>query len=408
VTRAATAGMLPEAPPDATPAATPGIPPEVALRITLSAVTDWQALGERWRELEARADASFFQTWSWIGCLCAERYDDPVLLEARRDGRTVALGLFNRRRGWPFYTLWLHETGDKSRDSIFIEHNGLLFDATSQEAGAAGAADTLLAACLTAARRDPLPGSGLGRRLVLSGVDATHLRAAGAIGAVFRLTTRVAPALDLTALRRDGLGHEDVLSANTRAQLGRSLRSYAALGKLAIRRAADGVEAHNYLDELASLHQATWQRRGRAGAFAEPHFARFHHALIDRALPRGEIELWRITAGPVVLGYLYNLQHRGRVLAYQSGFDYALADHRAKPGLTCHHLAIEQGLAENRECYDFMAGDDRYKRSFSNTSGTLYWLAVGTSLDPVRLADGARGVGRVMVPRCVKKWLFHC
>ena len=97
--------------------------------VTLTPVTDWVALGERWRQFESRADASFFQGWSWIGCLAPERYDDPMLLEAQRDGRTVALGLFNRRRGWPFDTLWLHETGLPQLDTVFIEHNGLLIDA---------------------------------------------------------------------------------------------------------------------------------------------------------------------------------------------------------------------------------------------------------------------------------------
>jgi CelD/BcsL family acetyltransferase involved in cellulose biosynthesis len=358
--------------------------------VTLTPVTDWVALGERWRQFESRADASFFQGWSWIGCLAPERYDDPMLLEAQRDGRTVALGLFNRRRGWPFDTLWLHETGLPQLDTVFIEHNGLLIDA----ACGAGDDDALRTACLAAARHARLPRQSPGRRLILNGVDAADLRAAAAIGTVSGLTTRQAPALDLAALLRNGLGHEEVLSANTRAQLRRSLRGYATLGTLFARCAADPAEAHGFLDELARLHQATWQRRGHAGAFAEPHFTRFHHTLIDRALPHGEVELWRIGAGAAVIGYLYNFQHRGRILAYQSGFDYGLlADRRAKPGLTCHHLVIEKSLTAQRICYDFLAGDDRYKRSLSDAATTLHWLTLGPLLDPARVA--AR-VGRLL------------
>ena len=370
------------------------MPSDATQQVTLTPVTDWPALGERWRELEARAKASFFQTWSWIGCLAPERYDDPVLLEAQRAGRTIALGLFNRRRGWAFDTLWLHETGLPQLDSLFIEYNGLLIDAVT----AAGADQTVLAAYLAVARHATLAGRARGRRLILNGVDDIHLRAATASGTVSGLTTRQAPALDLAALRRDGLGHEDVLSANTRAQLRRSLRGYAALGPLATRRAADATEAHRFLDQLARLHQVTWQRRGRAGAFAEPHFASFHHALIDRAMPRGEIELWRISAGPAAIGYLYNFQHRGRILAYQSGFDYALADRRAKPGLTCHHLVIEKSLTAERICYDFLAGDDRYKRSLSDTATTLHWITLGPLLDPARVVARVRSLLRAAHP----------
>jgi CelD/BcsL family acetyltransferase involved in cellulose biosynthesis len=368
----------------------------VTLGITLGGMTDWSALGARWRELETRAHLSFFQSWSWIGCLGPERYDNPVLLEARRDGRTVALALFNRRRRWLFDTLWLHESGLKEHDAVFIEYNGLLCETLLSETLAmeTGVDETVLAACLSAARCAPLPGPRLVRRVMLNGVDPAHLRAAGAAGTVFGLSTRMAPTLDLAALRRDGRRHLDVLSANTRAQLRRSLRAYGALGPLGMRRAADAPEAHRFLDGLASLHQATWQRRGRPGAFAQPHFARFHHGLIDRALPRGEIELWRVDAGSAVIGYLYNFQFRGRVSAYQSGFDYALADHRAKPGLTCHHLAIEQGLAEGRDCYDFLAGDDRYKRSLSDGARPLHWLSIGPRLGSVRRAASVRWLQR--------------
>lgn len=359
---------------------------------TLRPVTDWAGLGERWRELEARVDASFFQSWTWVGCLASERYDDPILLEAQREGRTVALGLFNRRRAWLFDTLWLHETGLPQLDGVFIEHNGLLLDKADDD-------HTLRNACLAAVRRGALPGQRAGRRVVLSGVDAAHLHAATAIGMVSGLITRQAPALDLAALRRDGRHHEDVLSANTRAQLRRSLRAYAALGALAVRRATDAAEAHSYLDELARLHQESWQHRGRPGAFAGPHFGRFHHALIDQALPREEVEIWRISAGSAEIGYLYNFQHRGRILAYQSGFDYALADRRAKPGLTCHHLVIEKGLTAHRICYDFLAGNDRYKRSLSDTENALHWLTLGPRWDLPRLVSRARGWLRTALPR---------
>jgi CelD/BcsL family acetyltransferase involved in cellulose biosynthesis len=360
--------------------------PKRPLATTLGPVLDWEDLGARWQELEARADASFFQSWSWVGCLAAERYDDPLLLEARRDGRTVALALFNRRRGWLLDTLWLHETGHPELDAIFIEYNGVLTETVADLQSAAVAPGALRADCLSAARHASLPGERWGRRVVLSGVDAAAMEAGAALGAVSGLTSRVAPAVDLAMLRHARQGHLDGLSANTRGQLRRSLRAYEARGQLTLRGAADAAEAHRFLDALALLHQASWHRRGRPGAFARPFFARFHHALIERGWPRGEVELWQVAAGSAQIGYLYNFQHRGRVLAYQSGFAYDTGDRRAKPGLTCHHLAIEQALGAGRACYDFLAGDDRYKRSLANSARTLYWLTIGPRCDLARLA----------------------
>jgi CelD/BcsL family acetyltransferase involved in cellulose biosynthesis len=351
----------------------------VSLTITLRAVTDWNTLGQAWRELEARADCSFFQSWTWVGCLAEERFTRPLLLHASKGDRTVALALFNHHPGWLFDTLYLQETGDPRWDAAFIEYNGVLTEAE--------APPDLPLACLRAALQARLPGMRRwrGRRLVLSGVGSPQREAAEAGGLVVRQQTRIAPFVDLNTLRRGNQDYVESLSANTRAQLRRSLRLYAAHGPPRIDRADQADVAHAYLDALAVLHQAGWQRRGRPGAFANAHFARFHHALIDRAIARDEVDLLRITAGPRVIGYLYNYRYRGRALAYQSGFDYVPADRHQKPGLTSHHVAIERNLAAGMSVYDFLAGDDRYKRSLANSEVSLHWLTLGSWFDPYRL-----------------------
>ena len=82
----------------------------------------------------------------------------------------------------------------------------------------------------------------------------------------------------------------------------------------------------------------------------------------------------RIAAGGRAIGYLYNFRHRGRVLAYQSGFDYAAAGARQKPGLTCHRAAIDLARREGATAYDFLAGGDRYKTSLANATTQMFWL----------------------------------
>ena len=39
-------------------------------------------------------------------------------------------------------------------------------------------------------------------------------------------------------------------------------------------------------------------------------------------------------------------------------------DPKAKPGLVSHYLCMQQHLEEGASTYDFMAGDNRYKRTF--------------------------------------------
>ena len=92
------------------------------------------ALETRWRRFAARASASFFQDWTWVGCLAAERFPDPVLLEACDGDRMVGLALFNRRISrWRGDALYLHESDDPVLNSIYTEHNGPLLDGAPGE-----------------------------------------------------------------------------------------------------------------------------------------------------------------------------------------------------------------------------------------------------------------------------------
>ncbi|HJU20808.1 MAG TPA: GNAT family N-acetyltransferase [Stellaceae bacterium] len=361
----------------------------VPFDISLSTVADFDRLGELWRDLEQRSDGSFFQSWAWTGCRAAERFPDPVLLAARRGGVVVAAALFNRRlRPLLPPILFLGESGDRRHDDIFIEHNGVLIER--------GQPPSLLAACLERAVGGSV-GAARRRRLVISGTGEDHLTAARACGWPLRIrAVQPAPFVDLEALRRSNQAPLDRASGNTRYQIRRARRRYEALGPLVIRRARTCEEAQDFLGELRRLHQAYWTGRGKAGAFANPHFDGFHRTLIRRSFDAGGVDLLKVTAGERVIGYLYNLSYRGHVCAYQSGFDYGLADAQRKPGLVCHLLAIELYLAEGARRYDFLAGADRYKLSLATGTADLHWFELGRrGLLGAAIADRLmRGQGR--------------
>ena len=359
--------------------------------ITLSENVDFAQLGEMWRDLEPRADGSFFQSWAWVGCLAEERYPDAVLLQASARGVPVLLGLFNRRRRRLHRSvLLLHESGVPGNDAVFIEHNGFLC--------ARDCPETLIEECLNRVLQQRC-GAAPTSRIVLSGVDHRYAKLATRSGyRVLRQASVADPFVDLHGLRQQGVDFLGQLSRNTRYQLQRSVRHYRARGALSIRRAGSVAEACDFLDRLAVLHQIYWLGRRRPGAFANRQFTRFHRCLIERAHPSGAIDLLQIAAGEEVVGYLYNFRHRGDVYAYQSGFNYTAADPHQKPGLTCHHLAIEHYLAEGADRYDFLAGADRYKTSLANAAGELHWLELraARSAFPVRrVSDGRGGLARL-------------
>jgi CelD/BcsL family acetyltransferase involved in cellulose biosynthesis len=337
--------------------------PRVEIVITQRRGLD--GVAAQWRALESRVpELSFFQSWTWMGCLAEERFPDPVLLQAEQAGQVVGLALFNRRGG----RLSLAESGDAVLDAPFTEHNGPLVTSLP------GLDDAMLRAAWR------IPGA---RRLVLGGVPPPVLRAAlepagGGAGApaggvLLRCQQRVAPYVDLGAIRDAGGDHLATLSANTRQQIRRSHRRYAAAGPLRLLRAGDAAEALAMLDALIQLHERSWQARGRPGAFAHPFLRRFHAALVARAMARDELDLLRLEAGPATVGLLYNFRLRGRISAYQSGLDLAAAGPHGKPGLSSHALAVQRAADQGDAVYDFLGGADRYKRSLANAAAPLVW-----------------------------------
>jgi CelD/BcsL family acetyltransferase involved in cellulose biosynthesis len=328
--------------------------------IQIEPVKDFAALAPIWADLEQRAAGSFFQSWAWTGCLAEERFPEPWLLIARRGDTIVGLALFNRgpRAGLARPVL-LGESGVPALDSIFIEHNGLLLDR--------GETGDLAAGCWAAV------SDRFGKaRWLISGTPEQTCAAIPADRIARVRVQRPAPYLDLKA---DG-DVFDSFSANTRQQLRRSLRAWEEIGPLKLEVATTRDEADAWLDALAGLHQSYWTGRGKPGAFAEPFFTRFHHALLRRASQRQSVDLIRVGAGERVVGYLYNFVHDGWVAAYQSGFDFGPDADRLRPGLVCHLLAIQHYQRAGAHRYDFLGGEARYKRSLANAETTLLWLDV--------------------------------
>jgi CelD/BcsL family acetyltransferase involved in cellulose biosynthesis len=285
-----------------------------------------------------------------------------MLAEATENGRTVALGLFNRVRRIGRSVLYLGEAGSSAVDCPYVEQNGILTEA--------GREAELTALCLA-----PLVTT---HDVVLSGVAAPTLEVAHRVaGLVVTERSQASPFIDLGAVRRSGRDYLEGRSANTRQQLRRSDRFYQRSGPITVERAGSTEAAHAMVDRMGELHQAVWTARGKPGSFAAPFFRRFHDALVAVGLPRGEIAVLKISTGETEIGFLYNFVWRRRMLAYQSGFVYRNDSAAVKPGLTCHLAAIRHALLEKFDIYDFLAGEDRYKRSLADQSHQQFWLRVG-------------------------------
>lgn len=335
----------------------------MALNIALEQPPPHAQLATWWRDLESRASATFFTSWSWIGCWLniLPAHLVPQLLVAREGDVMVGLGLVIRGqsrllRVIPVPCWRLHATGQVEFDSLTIEYNGFL----TQEDQAVSIKDAMLDFLLTR--------TGV-RRFEIIKAEARFAELASAHqqrGVLVRSLELASYIVDLNEVRRHPEGYIPLLSANTRSQVRRSLNGYRQLGEVKLTQAASAQEAKAFLNALRALHALKWEERGQESAFVNSKVAeQFHDRLIDQAFERGEIQLLRISVGETELGYLYNFVHRGRVVFYQSGFRTGLLDKQDRPGLVCHALAIEHNAQSGQHIYDFTAGDYRYKSSLA-------------------------------------------
>jgi CelD/BcsL family acetyltransferase involved in cellulose biosynthesis len=364
------------------------------LEFSHEALPPLSVLEREWRTLEEVARPSFYTSWRWIGTLLAAvpAAHRPKLLRGAARGETVGLallgaGVTRRRHGLVrSRALYLNETGDPRFDSITMEHNGILApvgrEATVFDSAIAWFADL-------GDMADELYISGSDLRLSETTVEGQGLS---------RSETSVPSySLDLGLLSASGGEPYPVLGANARQQLRRALRHFESYGPLQLSAAATTAEALAFFTELKALHSASWERRGRRHAFSGEFFEPFHRLLIERNFATGGTQLLRASAGGRAIGYLYNFRLRDRIYAYQSGF--ADANRQERPGIVTHALAIQHAFQSGARVYDFMAGGNRLKESFSTHCEPMLWQVVQQPRLAFRLEHLSRRLKHAVIAR---------
>ncbi len=361
--------------------------------VTLREVECPSEVAERWRTLETRSHCSFFQSWAWLGPWLDNigSQADIRLLEARYRDSTVGLGLLGlRARRTPGFgsspCLLVSETGVATYDDLTIEHNGFLVER--------GCEKEALKRCL-----DFLFRSGDHcDELVIGGLEAGRADVYATVAGEWGLYSRVLSAhpyfrVGLADLRRREAAYLSSLSANTRHQIRRALREYARRGPVTLEVATTQDEGQAFFERLKELHQGRWSARGERGAFAHDSVLRFHQHLIECGLPGGRVQLLRASAGSTPFAYLYNFVFNGVVYNYQGGFVYE-DDHKLKPGLVAHALAVRYNLELGHDQYDLLMGDQRYKRSLGGEQGAIARLAIQRRRPGWVMDRGRRMLGR--------------
>lgn len=354
----------------------------------------WPQLLARTRPRAPMLDLDWIAGW-WR--LHGSEGQPLLVLVTDGDGSPVGLAPLYRRNATRSPRDWLRTvhflgTGEPERDELMGEYNTWLAapEAMSEVTRA-------VASCLAE------------RRASWDRVRLERLRPEARIHA--ELSDLLAPCLasaeldQLPTYRSRALGAVDdyvarLPSANFRHRCRRALRAARDLG-VELVRAADAAERASMLAELRRLHQQRWSARGQPGVFASPVFTAFHEEWLARA---DEDHAW-----------LVGLRHQQRFLAvryylragdtlydYVSGVD-TTAPAALAPGLALHLLTLDACQNAGVRVYDFMAGDQEYKRQLAYEHDVAITVDLFSRRLPCRLWLAARALRRAAKQRWVRR-----
>lgn len=333
-----------------------------------------QDLAAEWQALEAQADGSPFHSWGWVSTWLRHLPANvvPRVFRAYDAQGVLALALaVEKPEGWPVRvfgraSLLLQETGIASVDEVSIEYTGLL--------ARRGGEDAAYRVLFSTLQRQ---WAGWRRFRLTATADAQRI--AACLPASLRgYSVYQAPAyyVDLAALRARGGSHAASLGRNARHNLGQTRRAYEVHGPLRVEEAGDTGTALAWLEALRVLHERRWQARGKAGAFASPYFGAFHRDFVQRHHADGLVQVARVSAGPLPVAYLYNLQWQGTLYFYNCGLNYGAVPRYDSPGALGLSVFIQHALEAGYAAFDFLAGEQDYKRRLATGQRTLDWIDV--------------------------------
>ena len=155
---------------------------------------------------------------------------------------------------------------------------------------------------------------------------------------------------------------QNVLGRAMRKKVRRLSERYLASGEIKVHATERDESWETAWDHLIDLHQARRRQLGKGGAFDSSAFRCFHRTVLRHLIPDNKARLvWLEWQGqPIAAEYL--LLSEGVVRAYQSGMNPQFA--HISPGVLANLVAIRQAISEKCSLFDFLRGDEPYKREW--------------------------------------------
>jgi len=192
----------------------------------------------------------------------------------------------------------------------------------------------------------------------------------------------------LPTVRLDGLSWADYLagrSRNFRSELKRKEGALARSHRVEYVPVHEGEDVEAAFDQHFALHELRWPA-ARADRRRRNLVEAFHREFARRAAGRGWLRLWQLRVDGRAVASWYGWNVGARYAYYQAGLDPAWG--RFSPGTLLLAQTIRAATEERCTAYEFLLGEEQYKRRFSTDAHHVVTLTVAPGPSP-RLALAA-------------------
>lgn len=333
------------------------------LSVRIADPGEFLAVRQEWNALVASMRfPTPFSTWEWVYTWweCFGTDDDALLLLVYRAERLVAI--LPLWRGAPSNALQraigVRQLELSGVHEVYPDHLDLI-------AAPADAADAMVAALDflldSSVRWDVL-------RLPVVAADSAAVTCLGDVGSRTRpvqLPVTVAPYI-AGPKSFDQLMSE--LSRNERYKL-RSRSRKLLEGEGVTYTPFNRDERKQALDLLLGLHQERAAEKGIDSSFARPQVQVFHQKLLDR-MDWNQVLFRALRRKADIIAIFYGFRLQDRVFYFQLGHDPEWS--KWSPGLVLITETVREALSGGCKEYNFLQGDEPFKRTWAQQARTLY------------------------------------
>ncbi|HZQ18392.1 MAG TPA: GNAT family N-acetyltransferase [Terriglobales bacterium] len=132
-----------------------------------------------------------------------------------------------------------------------------------------------------------------------------------------------------------------------------------------------------FLSELFRLHASRWSQAGQPGVLADERLKAFHEKVAPKLLAMGHLRLYRLSLKQRTIAVVYALADRSTVFCYLQGFDPQFAF--VSPGTQLMFFAIQDAVRLGSRKFDFLRGEEDYKRHWRAQTEITYRLQISRS-----------------------------